>query len=82
MDFNKRITELYPELFTKGNGEEQDQFSAKWGSYNELTALTEGDIRRNEQITSLPLHSCLIHLAYLKEKAEYDNEKIKKNFKK
>jgi hypothetical protein len=85
LDFNKRLVESYPELFTEGSTEgtdERSNFGRKWGSYQEIYTLAQGDIRRFTEITNLSLHSCLMYLAFEKEKAEFESRMIKNNFKK
>jgi len=84
LEFNKRIAELYSELFGEGNSEgtnEQSGFSRKWGSYSELYALAQGNITKFEEVTKLPLHQCLMYLAFEKEKTELENRMIKNKFK-
>jgi len=57
-------------------------FSRKYGWYQSIfTALAQNDIRRLEDITKLNVHKCLYTLEYLKEKAEMEAKRIKKNFK-
>tara|TARA_R100001377_G_scaffold12725_1_gene6378 strand:- start:223 stop:477 length:255 start_codon:yes stop_codon:yes gene_type:complete len=84
LEFNKRIAELYTELFGEGNQggtDERSGFSRKWGSYSELYALAQGDITRFTEVTKLPLHQCLMYLAFEKEKAELETRMIKNKFK-
>ena len=84
MQFNQRIAESYPELFGEGNEggtDDQSNFARKWGSYQELYTLAQGDIRRFNEITNLPLHTCLMYLAFEKEKVEMENRMIKQKFK-
>ena len=84
MQFNERISKLYPELF----GEQRDTtsvaggFSRKWGSVEELYTLAQGDIRRFDEITKLRLHLCLMYLAFVKEKNETENRVIQSQMKK
>ena len=76
---------MYPELFGEGDGEtneERKHFGAKWGNYQELDTLAQGDIRRHQDITNLSLHQCLYKLAFEIDKANYENRQIKKGFKK
>ena len=80
MEFNKRISELYPELFTiSGEGDgERNIFSSKWGSYQELYTLSQGDLTRYEAISEMTLHNCLMYLAYETDKTQELNKRIKK----
>ena len=84
LQFNQRIAELYTELFGEGSNEGTDarsNFSRKWGSYSELYTLAKGDITRFEQVAKLPLHQCLMYLAFEKEKTELESRMIKSKFK-
>jgi hypothetical protein len=84
LQFNKRIVESYPELFSQTSEEGTDSrtnFGKKWGSYSEIITLAQGDIRRLNEISALPLHQCLMFLAYEKEKAELEQKLMKQSFK-
>jgi hypothetical protein len=76
LDFNKGITELYPEIYDYSG--EVTSFGQKWGSYRGLYTLAQGDVRRFNEITELPLHQCLMYLAYESDKTAEFNKKIKK----
>jgi hypothetical protein len=73
--FNERLVELYPELF--GTGGEQTAFGKQWGGYSEIYTLAQGDITRFESITKLPLHQCMMYLAFESEKAKEEMRLIK-----
>ena len=77
--FNKRLTELYPKLFTAGfaNGNAAN-FGRKWGKYNQVYTLCQGDITRIEAVTQLPLHKCYLYLAFEQDKAKFEIEQMKK----
>lgn len=89
MEFNKRIAARYPELFNQDDQEDEESdrflidpvklFGKKWGSYGELFALAQGDIRRFEEIVGLPLQQCLMYLAYLKDKNDVEVQMVRKN---
>jgi len=84
LEFNKLIAELYTELFGESNKEGTDAksgFSRKWGSYSELYSLAQGNITKFEEVTKLPLHQCLMYLAFVKEKTELENSMIKNKLK-
>ena len=84
LQFNQRLAESYPELFGEAGEERTDDrsnFGRKWGSYQEIYTLAQGDVRRFNQITSQPLHTCLMYLAFEKEKAEFEARMVKNNFK-
>ncbi len=84
MSFNKRISDLYPELF----GDKQSTtsvaggFSKKWGAVEELYALAQGDIRRFDEVAKLRLHLCLTYLSFVKEKNEAEARLIQQKLKK
>ena len=81
LQFNERIAEIYAELFGKTDKEgtdERSNFARKWGSYSELYALAQGDITRFKTVARLPLHQCLMYLAFEKEKAEFESRIIKR----
>ena len=50
------------------------------GWYQSLFGLSQGDIRRFEDITKLNIHTCLYALSYMKEKAEVESKNIKSKF--
>ena len=77
MQFNKRVAELYPEIFAD-NGGEATSFGTKWGSYQELHTLAQGDIRRFNEITELPMHQCYLYLAFESDKSEELRKRSKK----
>ncbi len=48
--------------------------------YKKITnALAEGDVRRIDEVTKLPLHQCLMFLEFVKEKNELENKLIKQS---
>ena len=84
LDFNKRIVELYPELFNQASTDGTDDrsnFGRKWGSYQEIDTLAKGDVRRFHEVTTLPLHTCLMKLAFEIDKSEFESRQIKSKFK-
>lgn len=83
MEFKKRTTESYPELFEGGDGRESnfgaiESFGTKWGWYQSVFALANGDIERFENITKLSALKCFTMLSFMKEKAELEANQIKK----
>ena len=89
LEFNQRVTDAYPELFSKGNGggtiqpdDEESIYQSNWGSYDEVFCLAQGDIRRFDEVTALPLHSCYMYLANNADKHKLENSRIRKRFKK
>ena len=84
MEFRTRLSENYDELFGGGGGESLDaisQFSTKWGWYQSIYGLAQGDITRFKDITKLNLHECFMMLSFMKDKNEIEAKQIKKNFK-
>ena len=80
LSFRNRLVEGYDTLF----GEQQQgsftaisQFGAKWGWYQSIYALSQGDIRRFENITQLNVHECLMMLSFMKEKNDLEAKQIK-----
>ena len=84
MEFRSRLVENYDELFGQGGNTSLDavsQFSTKWGWYNSIYGLAQGDITRYEDITKLGVHECFMMLSFMKDKAEVEAKRIKQNFK-
>ena len=75
---------LYLELFTGGgdNLSSAANFGRKWGWYQSLFSLSQGDIRRFENITKLNVHTCLYALSFMKDKAEAEAKQMKSKFNK
>jgi hypothetical protein len=76
LEFKERIAETYPELFGESEGGSNltrgAGFSQKWGWYQSIYGLTNGDVSRLDEITKLKLHKCLQHLAFEKDKYELE----------
>ena len=84
MDFRSRLIENYDELFGNGGDKNLDavsQFSRKWGWYQSIYGLAQGDIRRFEDITKLKMHECFMMLSFIKDKNDIEAQQIKKKFK-
>ena len=77
LQFNQRLVELYPEVYSDGSGEPSG-FGSKWGGYQEIYTLSQGDITKFDSITSLPLHKCLMYLAYENDKSIEQSKQLKK----
>lgn len=83
MEFKKRIVDQYPELFTHGEQRQSDTsatggFGAKWGWYQSIYGLAQGDVTKFDKITELNVHKCLMYLAFEKDKIELETKLIKK----
>ncbi len=76
MEFRSGLVESYDELFgQKGTPslDAQSNFNAKYGWYQSIFGLAQGDIRRFEDITKLNVHKCFMMLSFMKEKAELES---------
>ena len=84
VSFRDRLVETYDELFSGGSdaGNLAQGFGKKWGWYQSVYALAQGDVRRYEDITGMNLNTCLLALSFEKEKQEIENKNIKNKFKK
>ena len=84
VQFRNGIIDSYAELFGGGGSEQLDaatNFSKKWGWYQSIFGLAQGDITRFENITKLGMHECFMMLSFIKDKNELEAKQIKKNFK-
>jgi len=84
VEFRSRIVANYDELFGGGGDRSLDsvsQFSRKWGWYQSIFGLANGDITRFEDITKLGMHKCFTMLSFMKDKNEMEAKQIKKKFK-
>ncbi len=76
--FNQRFAKSYPELFSSGGGEGEDNtFLTKWGRYNRLHALTGGDLLKVDAIAKRSAHECYTFLAYKQDEARYQKSQLK-----
>ena len=86
LEFKKRITETYTELFGESEGSghlsKTQGFAQKWGWYQSIYGLANGDIRKLDEVVKLKLHQCLQHLSFEKDKYELEAHMIKSNSKK
>ena len=86
LEFRTRVVGNYDELFGQSDGRESSldsisQFGNKWGWYQSIYGLSQGDITRFEDITKLGFHECFMMLSFMKDKAEQESKQIKKKFK-
>ena len=86
LSFRDGVISGYPELYTQSSREghnisSEDGFGEKWGWYQSIYALAQGDVRRFDEVTSIPLHQCLTFLTFEKEKNELESKMIKKQYK-
>ena len=82
MEFRNRIVESYDSLFTGSGGlNARANFGAKWGWYQSVYALADGDVTKFESITELNVNTCLLMLMFKKEKAEIEEQELKRKMK-
>jgi hypothetical protein len=84
VEFRTGLVANYDELFGQSGDRSLDsvsQFSRKWGWYQSIYGLSQGDITRIESITKLGVHECFMMLSFMKDKNEIEAKQIKKNFK-
>ena len=81
LSFRERLVGSYPELFESVGADTLSavsQFGAKWGWYQSLYTLANGDVTRLEDITELSAHKCFMMLAFVKEKNELEARQLNK----
>jgi|TARA_R110002096_G_scaffold369290_2_gene562566 hypothetical protein len=84
VEFRSGLVENYDELFGQSGDNSLDAvsvFSRKWGWYQSIFGLAQGDITRFENITKLKMHECFMMLSFMKDKNEIEAKQIKKKFK-
>ena len=84
MEFRKRVTSSFTELFREGGEGDYStraQFGRKWGWYSSIYQLARGDVRHFEAVTKLRLSTALTYLTFESEKNRIENQEIKKQFK-
>lgn len=82
MEFRNRIIESYDSLFAAGGGlDSRANFASKWGWYQSVYALANGDITKFEEITELNFNTCLLMLMFKKEKTEIEEQELKRKMK-
>ena len=79
------MLDRYDDLFGQGQTEgsttsAQSGFANKWGWYQSLFALSQGDITRIEEVTKLNVNFCFTMLAFIKEKESIEGKEIKNKF--
>jgi len=83
LQFRQRIIESYDSLFGEQSGGTEYSSSAvfgqKWGWYNSIYAIAQGNLIRFDEVTKLPLNQCLTYLTFEKEKNKIEAELIKRN---
>ena len=84
LQFRNGTVEAYDTLFQQSSGDgglsRAANFGNKWGWYQSIYGLANGDITRFEDITKLNIHQCFTMLSFMKEKAELEAKQIKSKF--
>jgi len=57
---------------------DEAQFGKRWGWYSSIYALAQGDVRRFDSISKLPLRQCLTYLTFEKQKSDLEMKLIKR----
>jgi hypothetical protein len=90
LQFRKRVTDGYPELFRKTDEDESEpirdyseaaQFAEQWGWYQSIYALAKGDVTKFDEVTALKLTKCLTYLTFEKQKNEIEQRQFQKHLK-
>ena len=87
MQFKHGLTEDFPELFGKGDEEQQgfqsaeSVFAEKNGWYNSIYTLAGGSYEKFDEVVSKPILGALRFLTYEKGKIELENRRIEKSMK-
>jgi len=82
LEFRKRVVNQYEGLFSGGIDDnehgERAQFGQRWGWYQSIVHLADGNILRINEVTKLDLHQCLLKLTFDKQKNEIESNEIKR----
>jgi hypothetical protein len=80
LEFKQRIIDIYEGIFS--TTEKQDtfgnSFSSKWGWYQSIFTVANGNIFDFERATKLRLHEFLMFLEFKVDLANESNKQIKK----
>jgi hypothetical protein len=57
---------------------DQAQFGKRWGWYSSIYALAQGNVRRFDEVSKLPITQSLTWLTFEKEKTEIEMKLINK----
>mgnify|MGYP003136875098 CR=1 FL=1 len=90
MDFNKRLTEKFADIFTKRSEDDRDttdysertQFAERWGWYQSIYAIADGQLQRFRDVTRLPIQDCLTWLTFEKQKRNIEHNEMQRQLKK
>jgi hypothetical protein len=69
------LIERYPEIFEGGGSATQHQinFGKKWGNYQTLIELADGEFGRIDWATEQPLEKCLLYLSFKSDETTLKN---------
>jgi len=71
------LTAIWKARFEENEYSERAQFGQRWGWYQSIVHLANGDVARIDGVTKLPLHQCLLKLTFDKEKGEIESNEIR-----
>jgi len=86
LSFRDEIIETYPELFTQRSdggrtyASREESFGQKWGWYQSIYAIAGGDLLKFDEVTNTRIHTCLMWLAFEKDKNELEAKRIKESY--
>ena len=84
LQFRDGIVESYDSLFGQSSGDggysRAANFNKRYGWYQSIYGLANGDITKFEDITKLNVHQCFTMLSFMKEKSEIEAQQIKNKF--
>ena len=85
LQFKQRIVDNYPELFSETSQQDYSRaasFGKKWGWYQSIYAISQGSLKDFEEVEKTNVHKCLMYLAFVKEKSDIEQERIKSKMRK
>ena len=90
LDFNKRLVQLYPQVFKERDDDGQDAesfstrtaFGKQWGWYQTIYAIANGQLTNFKSVVRLPLHECLTWLSFERQKRDIENNEMQRQLNK
>ena len=84
LQFSEKIRSLYDGLYTTAviderGGSLRQGFGKKWGSYQAIDTLAQGDVTKFDKVTRINAHTALKYLEYIKERTEVENKIMKQS---
>ncbi len=75
------LTDVGRQLLAQQNGQFQiTQFAKRWGWYQSIYAIAQGDITRFDEVTNYKLTKCLTYLVFEKQKTDIERRGKKFTF--